>query len=395
MRFLVIFVLVCFLFPAYSVAAQDDPVPVDLKGDPVTEEKEDSEEGEKGEKKAGAERYRVLPIPIFITEPAIGEGLGVALALFHPVKGGKQQETRVATMDSIGDFPGERQAPPVVTALAGAYTNNDTWFAGVGHSNNFRNDSIRYVGGLAAARVNSRIYVGNLPLTFSMESAIVYQELKFRVGNSDFLLGAGFSYLDADNRFGISIPDGLDDNPFATEFTNSGAAVKLAYETRDNTMSPRQGQLVEASLWRYDEAIGGDYDYWSAKLKALSFHQLGEKVTLGFRAEVSGVDGRVPFFAYPFVSLRGIPALRYQNKVAGAVEFEGRYLIRPRWEVSVFGGLGYASDDLVIFDNPDSLYNFGLGGRYKVFNAHNVWMGLDIARGPEDWNWYIQVGHPW
>jgi len=24
-----------------------------------------------------------------------------------------------------------------------------------------------------------------------------------------------------------------------------------------------------------------------------------------------------------------------------------------------------------------------------------VWVGVDIARGPEDWNYYIQVGHPW
>ena len=27
--------------------------------------------------------YKLLPIPIFITEPAIGEGLGIALAIFH------------------------------------------------------------------------------------------------------------------------------------------------------------------------------------------------------------------------------------------------------------------------------------------------------------------------
>jgi outer membrane protein TolC len=70
-------------------------------------------------------------------------------------------------------------------------------------------------------------------------------------------------------------------------------------------------------------------------------------------------------------------------------------LLAPRWEVSVFAGLGYTSDRISLFENPDSLYNFGIGGRYKVFDAHNVWMGIDIARGPEDWNWYIQVGHPW
>ena len=160
-------------------------------------------------------------------------------------------------------------------------------------------------------------------------------------------------------------------------------------------MNPTKGQLFDLSLWRYDDAIGGDFDYWNAKLKALSFHSLSEKLTLGLRAEVSGIDGNAPFFAVPFVKLRGIPALRYQNKVAGAVEAELRWRLAERWDAAVFGGLGYTSDDIPIFENPDDIYNFGVGARYNVFQAHNVWVGIDIARGPEDTNWYIQVGHPW
>ena len=107
------------------------------------------------------------------------------------------------------------------------------------------------------------------------------------------------------------------------------------------------------------------------------------------------MDGRPPFFAYPWVKLRGIPSLRYQDKIAGTAELEGRYLLAPRLEISAFTGLGYTSDDIPLFDNPNRIYNFGVGTRYKVFDVHNVWVGLDIARGPEEWNWYIQVGHAW
>ena len=360
-------------------------------------EEENSEEEKDGEKaKSG---YRLLPIPIIISEPAIGKGLGVALALFHPVKAGKSDDTRLASLTSVSDYSSQRKAPPVVTGVAGAYTSSKSWFGGIGHSNNWRNDSIRYAGAVAAAKVNSQIYVANFPVDFSMKAGIIYQDMKFRIKDSDFLLGAALSYLDADNTFGFGLPDPspdvLDNGRFATDFNNVGLAGKILYETRDDTMNPRSGQIIELSLWRYDEAIGGDYDYWSAKFKALSFHSLTEKLTLGLRLDVSGVDGRVPFFAIPFVSLRGVPALRYQNKTAGAAEVELRYRIRPKWEASVFGGVGFTSDAYPIFENPDSIYNFGVGGRYNIFEAHNVWVGLDIARGPEDWNWYLQVGHPW
>lgn len=352
------------------------------------------EPGDEKEKK-DVKRYRLLPIPIFITEPAIGEGLGVALALFHPVKEGKSEDPKLATLDSISDYSTPRQAPPVVTAVAGAYTSSDTWFAGAGHSNNWRNDSIRYMGLIAAARVNSQIYIANLPVKFSMETAAIYSDMKFRINNSNFMLGMAASYMNADNSFGLGLPDESSGGRFSVDFKNIGVAAKAMYETRDNTMNPLSGQLAELSLWRYDDAIGGSYDYWNAKLKALSFHRLAEKLTLGLRLEISGVDGNPPFFAVPWVSLRGVPAMRYQNKVAGSAEVELRYLFRPRWEVSVFGGLGFTSDDYPIYDNPDSIYNFGFGGRYNIYQEHNVWVGMDIARGPDDWNWYIQVGHPW
>lgn len=377
----------------------DPDYPAESPESPAAGE-EGKDEADSAEKAAEAERFRLLPIPIFITEPAIGEGLGVALALFHPVKQGKSHRAPIATPESIHDMPESRQAPPVVTAAAGAYTNNDTWFAGFGHFNNWRNDSIRYSGGIAAARVNSQIYLASLPLSFSMDAGMVFQELKFRIGQSDFMIGGGLMWLDAENRFGIGPPDegegfAIGDDRFRTDFKNVGVEAKLNYETRDNTMNPTRGVLAELALWRFDTSIGGDYDYWNWKAKTLYFHPLSESWTLGLRLDLSGVDGRPPFFAYPFVKLRGIPALRYQDEMAGAAEAEVRYRVAPRWEVTAFAGLGYTSDRIKLFDNPGSIYNYGLGGSYNVFQAHNVWMGIDIARGPEDWNWYIQVGHPW
>ena len=96
--------------------------------------------------------------------------------------------------------------------------------AGIGHFNNWRNDSIRYTGALAAAKIPSQISILNVPLSFSMESKFLYQDLKIRVKDSDFMLGAGFSYLDADNKFGIGIPSGMDRDRFATDFSNVGLA---------------------------------------------------------------------------------------------------------------------------------------------------------------------------
>ena len=57
-----------------------------------------------------------MPVPIIITEPAVGLGGGFALAYFHKRKGEQ------------GDRP--KGLSPTVSFSAGAYTSNDTWFAG-------------------------------------------------------------------------------------------------------------------------------------------------------------------------------------------------------------------------------------------------------------------------
>jgi len=371
--------------------AADTPVAAErTAGQSNTSAGNESSEGRQEES-----RYRFLPIPIVITEPAIGEGLGVALALFHPVKQGKLEAPAVATPESLIDGSESRGAPPVVTAVAGAYTNNDTWAVGLAHTNNWLQDSLRYAGALATARVNSQVYLANAPLRFSMDTTFIFQELKYRLGNSDFMLGGGLQWLEADTRFRLGLPGLPNDIDFLTDFTNIGLEGKLVYESRDNVMNPTAGNLGELNLWRFDRGLGGDFDYWLWQVKILAFHSFASKLTLGLRLDVSGVSGEPPFFAYPFVKLRGIPALRYQNQVAGAAEAEIRYRLAPRWEASVFGGLGYTNDSIRLFQNPSSIYNYGVGGRYQVFQAHNVWLGMDIARGPEDWNWYIQVGHPW
>ena len=95
------------------------------------------------------------------------------------------------------------------------------------------------------------------------------------------------------------------------------------------------------------------------------------------------------------MKLRGIPALRYQGERVGVAEIEGRYNFSSKWAMIGFAGKGWVSSNIPIIETKQSIYNFGLGGRYKIFDAQNIWVGIDIARGPEDFAWYIQVGQAW
>ncbi|MCZ6887743.1 MAG: BamA/TamA family outer membrane protein, partial [Gammaproteobacteria bacterium] len=344
---------------------------------------------------------KFVPIPIFITEPAIGEGLGAVLAYFHPPRNPDEEreddgkdsadKSHVATLETISETGDGTKAPPIVSGIAGGYASSGTWGAGIGHSNNWRDDSIRYVGTGGYANLNADIYVSNRPVSFNLKGALVTQDLKFRVGDSDFFVGGALNYQNGTAEFLSDIlPPGLLD----FELVNVGLAARGLYDTRDDALYPRKGRMFDLSIGRYDERFGGDFDYWNSRLKLHSFHSLTQKFVLGLRLDLWKVAGDPPFFAFPWISMRGVQAMRYQGEYAVSAEVEGRYYVAKRWTVSAFVGHGVAGGDSMRFES-ESINAVGVGFRFKLFKDNNIWAGADIARSPGQTAYYIQVGQAW
>jgi len=103
-----------------------------------------------------------LPVPIIITEPAVGYGGGAALVFFH----GKRDQ------EHDPDDPTPRRLPPNVTAVFGAATENGTWAAGGMHFGSWKEDRIRYLGGAGYANVNASFFRGGHSIEFNLEAGI-------------------------------------------------------------------------------------------------------------------------------------------------------------------------------------------------------------------------------
>jgi hypothetical protein len=354
-----------------------------LLASPSGHAEESPEEPEKEEKRFG----NFLPVPIIVTEPAIGEGLGAGLVYFHKKP---SQTPKVTSGRSLAETGRTQKPPPTATGVAGFYTNNDTYAFGIGHARTFKEDTWRMTAALANARINATYYLGDLPFDFRMDGNAVFGNVKRRFGSSNWFIGSSVSYVDADARFfdqNSPEPD--------SDFTDVGVAVMGIYDTRDDTMMPSTGQVIDLTVWKYDDGIGGDFDYWTSRLKINSFHKFGEKFVLGLRFEGSTAEGDNPFYAEPFVSLRGIPALRYTGDAAGVVEVEFRYQFAERWSVLTFAGVGFINEIDELGATENDINAWGIGGRWLALKEENVWVGIDLARGPEEDAFYIQLTHPW
>lgn len=344
---------------------------------------------------AGSPKLRILPVPIFLTEPAIGRGLGVSLVLIHPRRETETVLTRVDVPDTGVELSDGQLEPPDVTAVFGAYTEDDTWVAGVVHAASWRADRLRYVGALMATNVNATVYLLDRPVGFNSRGEFLLQSLSARVGSSRLFLGGKAKLNRSDTGLRLDLGG---DGPIEVglgDTTDVGVAVQGFFDSRDTTFTPSRGRFLRLDVWRHDTSFGGNFDYWKGSMKALSFHPLGGSTVLGLRFEGAAASGDPPFWGYPWITMRGIPAMRYQDERVVAAEAEIRWNVASRWAVVGFAGGGATDGDLAQFESQGSLWAGGAGVRYLFAEDLGLWIGADIARGPEEDVWYIQVGHAW
>lgn len=339
-----------------------------------------------------AGRTGFLPIPIIISDPAVGYGGGLALAFFHESKDGELGEMSEDDMLTL---------PPSVSFAIGAATENGSWLGAGGHFGSWKEDSIRYAGAAGYGKFNLKFYgVDSNPfpddkgLEFNLEGFLFFQELTFRVKDSNFFVGGRYSYLNTTTDFDIfdAIP-GIPKNEI--DDATGGLGLIINYDSRDNIISPSDGHFAKLHTMFYNETFGGDYDYTKVKASSYSYWSVLDDVVLGVRLEGDFSGGDIPFYDVPYIEMRGIPALRYQGENVIVGELDARWDITYRWSLVGFGGGGLTADNIGDFGDESANLAGGGGFRYLIARRLGLRVGIDIAVGPEDTVVYMGVGSAW
>jgi hypothetical protein len=83
-------------------------------------------------------RGQWVPVPLVISNPTVGTGLQGVLMYLHPQKPGSTHNT--------------------TTGIVGMYTNTDSWFTGLFHDDDWKNDTIRFSGFIGTGEFNLDFY---------------------------------------------------------------------------------------------------------------------------------------------------------------------------------------------------------------------------------------------
>ena len=326
-----------------------------------------------------------LPLPIIVTEPAVGFGGGIAAMFLRPRR----------------ELGKEGYARPDLSLVGGVFTENGTRMAMAGDSTLWLDGRLKTTVGGIGGYLNLDIYgLGATPgeqddavrYTLAMSGAMAQLDWQL-APSSPWWIGMRLVYANIEPRLRDDprFP-GLEDR---VRSTLSGPGVQLIYDTRDNLFTPTRGLYSETSAIVFDEAFGGSRNFQRYEQMLLGYWTLSPTVTLGARGDYQQVEGDAPFYARPYIYMRGIPAMRYPGERVGVVEGEVRWQFLGRWSVVAFGGVGSARIDEGPAPRTKTAGAGGLGFRYEIAHKFGMHVGVDVARGPDDTAVYLTVGNAW
>ena len=337
------------------------------------------------------DRKGFLPVPIVITEPAVGYGAGAALLFFRESFRERQAYVK----------PGERLTPPDVYIAALAGTENGTRVMGGGGLVTFAEDHWRWRGFVGLPDVNLEFYgvggdtgTGDRKIAYNVDGLISTQQVMRRLGETNSWIVGRWIYLNLDATFDASRPQPILSAP-SRSVTSSGLGGSIEHDSRDNFFTASAGWKGSLEGIFYSPDWGSDNKYETYRAQAFGYLPLSPQFILGGRIDGRTSRGDVPFYQLPFIELRGVPVARYQDQSTAVLDTELRWNVTPRWALVGFVGVGRAWGTKSTFSDAGVVTAGGAGFRYLVARRLGLYAGLDIARGPEDTAIYIQAGSAW
>jgi len=338
----------------------------------------DPEDGELDASEWLLDKKGFLPVPIIVTEPAIGYGAGAALLWFRESLGERR---------ALG-----RLTPPDIFGGVFAATENGTTLAGAFGMVTFAQEYWRWRGFIGRPDVNLDFYGSgderagtDAKIGYNLNGWATTQMVQRRLGESENFVGARWNYIDFDARFDPAREQPLVSGAGRT-IRSSGLGLFFEHDSRDNFFTASRGWKLFAESVFYSPDLGGDEEYQTYRAQLLAYFALAKEWILGGRVDARAARGEVPFYQLPFIEMRGIPFFRYQDENVALAEAELRWNVTPRWALVVFGGVGKAGE---------SASAWGIGFRRLMARRLGIYMGIDIARGPEETAFYIQAGSAW
>lgn len=297
------------------------------------------------------------------------------------------------------DLPGLLDAKTRLDVLAGYARNTAAPYYGIGN----------HAAPLASTPSSFYSYTEDAPLVRLRLRRRIWGSLSILLGYRLLLDSVGVA---PDTLLAAQTPLGTAGDRF------SEIALGLAFDTRDEELSPTNGVLIEGTLRATAPVLGASQSSLGSFFSASAYRTLVPRLVLAGRIAVDAIWGSVPFdrlqdfgsLVSPFflldgvgggTTVRGLIQSEYigHTKAIGNVELRWQFLQLSVWHEQVglsalaFADAGRVWDGPDPADLPDLGLHFGTGGGLRIAWGKTVLLRADAGYAEGRVRLYADFGH--
>lgn len=333
----------------------------------------------------GSTKFLIYPTLAYTPETKWELGV-VNLWLFHAKR---NYQNRLNEINSFTFYTQERQYGIWIDHAI--YTDKDDWFF-LGRAR-FQFFPIKYYG-IGVNTPNDYTVVKN--------GSIQIRERALRKVKENFYVGLQFDFHRIfDVSFDLSktgtdfvLPEG------ANGSSNKALGIGLVYDDRRNVLNVRKGLFAELAYLQYAKAFNSDYQFQSFQYDARVFRKgFAKNQVIAIQSNGMANIGNVPFNQMALIGgesmMRGYYLGRFRDNTMVNLQAEYRFLPLPfskKIGATVFSAIGNVAPTVQDLNISNTKLAAGLGLRYLVFKAKDIYLRTDIAFTREGTGFYVFIG---
>lgn len=283
-------------------------------------------------------------------------------------------------------------SPSSISGGFGMYTTNKSWFVLQFNKFYFNEDRYRVILAAGTGDFNSQFYV-ELPIFedfIGYSTAVGFFKIELQRKIIPHLYG-GLNYSYTKLYTELDLSEKLNDEAYL----NSVGAI-ISYDARHNVYYPRKGSITNMKYSSFPEFLGNDFVSNKITLDFNQYFEMKNKRDIIALRFYGGVGIGDLNFNQQFVvgnnDIRGYTQSKYRGEQV--ITLQGEYRWNPFKKLGFvgFAGLATVFSAMNEPDNGKILPGVGTGFRYTVFPKNHMNMGMDFAKGIDDWGIYFKIG---
>jgi hemolysin activation/secretion protein len=319
-------------------------------------------------------------IPILNYSNTLGAGIGLMGQMFY----------KVNKNDTI--------SPSSSTGIVGIYYTNNSYLGMAFQRLYLKEDRWRLMLAAGLGNFNYQYWqeIGQnygTFIDFSTGAPFAMARIERQVYNRLYF-GVEGTYSEAETDF--DLPDFFPDELKNQRINLSNVGYLFNFDKREHQSNPYGGYNFEFKNNFYRSWIGSGADFESFKITYNHYYKIkNERNILATRVKATIATGDVPFQGQSVVGqddIRGYSNGRYRGDQVYAMQAEYRWRFYKKFGMVGFAGVASAVENLNDIFDEELLPGSGVGIRYMMLPKERINIGIDVAKGKDDWGLYFRIG---